>query len=138
MMANPSSRDLQGLRAAVLGSTSGIGRAVALALAEAGADVIVHGRSSREAAEEVAAEVRRLGGRSHVLMADLADRDAGDRLVDEAWDALGRARRLAPDRRGRHPDRRRPPGSRSTRSSTRSGPSTSSPRSGSAATSAGG
>ena len=40
-----SPRELQGLRAAVLGSTSGIGRAVALALAEAGADVIVHGRS---------------------------------------------------------------------------------------------
>ena len=37
--------DLKGLRTAVLGSTSGIGRAVALALADAGADVIVHGRS---------------------------------------------------------------------------------------------
>ena len=38
----------------MLGSTTGIGRAVALALADAGADVIIHGRSSREAAEEVA------------------------------------------------------------------------------------
>jgi 3-oxoacyl-[acyl-carrier protein] reductase len=76
---------LQGLRAAVLGSTSGIGRAVALALAEAGADVIIHGRASTEAAQRVAEEVRRLGGRSHVLMADLADRAAGDRLVDDAW-----------------------------------------------------
>src|SRR3954464_15997918 len=76
---------LPGLRAAVLGSTSGIGRAVALALAEAGADVIVHGRSSRDDAERVAAEVRDRGGRSHVLLADLADRDAGDRLADLAW-----------------------------------------------------
>jgi 3-oxoacyl-[acyl-carrier protein] reductase len=76
---------MQGLRAAVLGSTSGIGRAVALALAEAGADVIVHGRISRAAADRLAAEIRDLGGRSHVLMADLADRDAGDRLVDDAW-----------------------------------------------------
>ena len=41
-----SARELQGVRAAVLGSTSGIGRAVALALAAAGADVIIHGRSS--------------------------------------------------------------------------------------------
>ena len=38
------------VRIAVLGSTSGIGRAVALALAGAGADVIVHGRSQHEAA----------------------------------------------------------------------------------------
>jgi 3-oxoacyl-[acyl-carrier protein] reductase len=85
-MANSlASRDLQGLRAAVLGSTSGIGRAVALALAEAGSDVLIHGRRSRDAAEMVAAEVRRLGGRSHVLMADLADRAAGDGLADDAW-----------------------------------------------------
>jgi 3-oxoacyl-[acyl-carrier protein] reductase len=85
MAGPPGSRALEGQRAAVLGSTSGIGRAVALALAEAGADVIVHGRASPDAAEEVAAEVRRFGGRSHVLMADLADRAAGDRLADEAW-----------------------------------------------------
>jgi 3-oxoacyl-[acyl-carrier protein] reductase len=81
-----SPRDLQGVRAAVLGSTSGIGRAVALALAEAGADVIVHGRSSQPEAAEVAAAVRAAGGRSHVLMADLSDRRAGDRLLAEAWD----------------------------------------------------
>ncbi|MDR3632646.1 MAG: SDR family NAD(P)-dependent oxidoreductase [Isosphaeraceae bacterium] len=73
------------MRCAVLGATSGIGRATALALAEAGADVLVHGRRSRDAAETVSEAVRRLGGRSRVLMADLADRAAGDRLVDEAW-----------------------------------------------------
>jgi 3-oxoacyl-[acyl-carrier protein] reductase len=73
----------------VLGSTTGIGRAVALALADAGADVMIHGRSSREAAEGVAGEVRERGGRAQVLMADLADRAAGDRLVEEAWDLWG-------------------------------------------------
>jgi 3-oxoacyl-[acyl-carrier protein] reductase len=82
---NPGAGDLKNYRAAVLGSTSGIGKAVAMALAEAGADVIVHGRSSRDAAEEVAAAVRDRGGRSEVMMADLADRKAGDRLVEEAW-----------------------------------------------------
>ena len=82
-------RELTGLRAAVLGSTSGIGRAVALSLARAGADVIVHGRSSREAAEGVAAEARAFGVRSEVLMADLADREAGDRLVEAAWETWG-------------------------------------------------
>ena len=81
--------NLKGLRAAVLGSTSGIGRATALALAAAGADVVVHGRRSRGDAEAVAAEVRRLGGRSVVLMADLGDRAAGDKLVADAWDAWG-------------------------------------------------
>lgn len=81
--------ELAGLRAAVLGSTSGIGRAVALALGEAGADVIVHGKSSRGAAEEVAGLVRLFGGRSEVLMADLGDRGQGDRLVDRAWGLWG-------------------------------------------------
>jgi 3-oxoacyl-[acyl-carrier protein] reductase len=77
--------ELTGCRAAVLGSTSGIGRAVALSLADAGADVIVHGRSSRDAALAVADAVRLRGRRAGVLMADLADRAAGLRLVDEAW-----------------------------------------------------
>jgi 3-oxoacyl-[acyl-carrier protein] reductase len=81
--------ELQGVRAAVLGSTSGIGRAVALALAEAGADVVVHGRSSRKAAEDVAAKVRALGRRSQVIMADLSDRAVGDRLLEEAWGVWG-------------------------------------------------
>lgn len=59
-------------------------------MAEAGADVIVHGRARREAAEEVAAACRHLsGGRAEVLMADLADRAAGDRLVEEAWGLWG-------------------------------------------------
>ncbi len=73
-MANPN-RELMGVRAAVPGSTSGIGRAVALDLAGAGADVIVHGASSRPKADEVASRCRELGVRSEVLMADLADRD---------------------------------------------------------------
>ncbi|WZO99887.1 SDR family oxidoreductase [Isosphaeraceae bacterium EP7] len=84
MALNPI-RELAGLRVAVLGATSGIGRSVALALAEAGADVIVHGRSSKDAAYQVAQEVQSLGGRSKVIMADLADRGAGDRLVEQAW-----------------------------------------------------
>jgi 3-oxoacyl-[acyl-carrier protein] reductase len=89
MASNRSRADLQGCRTAVLGSTSGIGRAVALALAEAGADVIVHGRRSLRAAEEVADLVRAGGGRAAVLMADLADRAAGDSLVDDAWSCWG-------------------------------------------------
>jgi 3-oxoacyl-[acyl-carrier protein] reductase len=89
MSSNRSNADLRGYRTVVLGATAGIGKAVALALAGAGADVIVHGRTSRAAAEEVASLVRDLGGRAAVLMADLADRAAGDRLVDDAWALWG-------------------------------------------------
>jgi len=53
-------RELAGLRALVTGSTGGIGRAIALELAQGGADVIVHGRSA-DAAEATAYEVRRAG-----------------------------------------------------------------------------
>jgi 3-oxoacyl-[acyl-carrier protein] reductase len=83
--ADCGNSELKGTRAAVLGATSGIGRAVACALGRAGADVIVHGGSSLQSAREVFGELRTLGVRSEVLMADLRNRDAGDRLVDRAW-----------------------------------------------------
>jgi 3-oxoacyl-[acyl-carrier protein] reductase len=89
MSANQTVDDLRGSRTAVLGATSGIGRAVALALAGAGADVIIHGRQSLAHAETVAAEVREKGCRTAVLLADLADRTAGDRLVNDAWNLWG-------------------------------------------------
>jgi 2-amino-4-hydroxy-6-hydroxymethyldihydropteridine diphosphokinase len=83
-------RELLGLRALVTGSTGGIGRAIALCLAAAGADVIVHGRRSPSRAEEVAAEVRRRGGRAAVLLADLRDGVACDDLAERAWQQWGR------------------------------------------------
>jgi 3-oxoacyl-[acyl-carrier protein] reductase len=85
----PADKELQGLRAAVLGSTTGIGRAVALTLARAGAEVIVHGKSSVDKAHRVAAEARAFGVRAEVLMADLEDRRACDRLAIEAWEVWG-------------------------------------------------
>jgi 3-oxoacyl-[acyl-carrier protein] reductase len=78
-------RELAGRRALVTGSTSGIGRAIALELAGGGADVIIHGRRSREIAEEVAHEVGIRGGRSAVSIADLADPAGCRRLAGEAW-----------------------------------------------------
>jgi 3-oxoacyl-[acyl-carrier protein] reductase len=82
-------RELAGRRAVVTGSTSGIGQAIALELAAAGADVIVHGRHSRQAAEETAARVRLAGVRSEVRLADLSDAEACRRLVEEAWQCWG-------------------------------------------------
>ncbi len=89
MPPSSSLPNLTGLRMAVLGSTTGIGRATALALAEAGADVIVHGRTRSRAAEDVASAIRGLGRKAEILPADLADRCAGDDLVDAAWSLWG-------------------------------------------------
>lgn len=75
--------------AVVTGNTSGIGRAIALALAADGADVLVHGRNAAAAAT-VAAEIEAMGRRAPIILADLADPAEIDRLVDEAWAALGR------------------------------------------------
>jgi 3-oxoacyl-[acyl-carrier protein] reductase len=60
----------------VTGSSSGIGRAIALRLASAGYDVVVHCRASRDKADAVAAEVRVLGRAARVLQFDVADRAA--------------------------------------------------------------
>ena len=88
--AGPSpGRELAGMRALVTGSTRGIGRAVALELARGGADVIVHGRRAPETAEAVAEEMRRAGARAAVLLADLRDRTACQRLAEQAWEVWG-------------------------------------------------
>lgn len=60
----------------VTGSSSGIGRAIALRLARAGHDVVVHCRASRAKAEAVAQEIAALGRQSRVLQFDVADRAA--------------------------------------------------------------
>ncbi len=78
-------RELAGRRALVTGSTSGIGRAIALELAAGGADAIVHGRRSRQSAEETAERIRLYGVRGEVCMADLSEVDACHRFVGEAW-----------------------------------------------------
>jgi NAD(P)-dependent dehydrogenase (short-subunit alcohol dehydrogenase family) len=79
-------RELNGMCALVTGSTSGIGRAIALEFAAAGANVLIHGRRSAVAAEAVAADVRRRGGDSALFMADLRDPHECRRLADWAWD----------------------------------------------------
>ncbi len=83
--AKSDGRELAGLRAFVAGSSSGIGRAVALELAEAGADLIVHGHRSHESVEAVAKELRLFGGNVESLVADIADPGECERLVADAW-----------------------------------------------------
>ncbi len=67
--------DLTGKTALVTGGSRGIGRATALCLAEAGADVIVNYAKSRSAAAEVAEEIRALGRRTAIVKADVGTND---------------------------------------------------------------
>jgi 3-oxoacyl-[acyl-carrier protein] reductase len=78
-------RELAGKRALVTGSTSGIGRAIALELASAGADVLIHGRRSLDRAEETAQACRQRGVRADVLLGDVGDADACQSLSRDAW-----------------------------------------------------
>jgi len=84
-----SGRELEGLRAFVTGSTSGIGRAIAIELARGGADVIVHGRKSVDEASQAAEQIRSLGSQAGIFMADLTKPDACDRMVENAWNLWG-------------------------------------------------
>lgn len=86
-MINSSLLPLAGQHVVVTGSSSGIGRAIALACAHAGARVLVHGRNA-EAATAVAAEISALGQRAALLLADLAQPSVLSAFVDDAWAAL--------------------------------------------------
>jgi 2-dehydro-3-deoxy-D-gluconate 5-dehydrogenase len=80
---------LDGQKALVTGASKGIGAAIALALAEAGADVACHGNS--HAPGETADKVRALGRQSLAVQGDLADRNAPNTLVAEV---LGKFERI--------------------------------------------
>lgn len=73
----------------ITGAARRIGRAIALDLARHGWSIVVHCNTSRDAAEEVAAEVRELGGEAAVVRADLADESDVAGLVDASASALG-------------------------------------------------
>lgn len=75
--------------ALVTGASSGIGRAVALALAEAGARVCVHGHRHMAEAEGLAERISRRGGEAIAAEADVTSSDDVDRLVRTVVDAFG-------------------------------------------------
>jgi 3-oxoacyl-[acyl-carrier protein] reductase len=80
---------LGGLTAVVTGSSTGIGRAIALRLAAGGAHCLVHARHSRADAEAVARAVREQDVEAHVVLCDLADASTHDALVESAWNWRG-------------------------------------------------
>ena len=83
-----TSFDLTGRTALVTGASRGIGRAVAVGLARAGADLALSARDEARL-EEVRAEVEALGRRAVVLPADVTDAAACARLADDSIAALG-------------------------------------------------
>ena len=85
-----SRRELESKVAIVTGSVRGIGRAIALAFADAGASVTVNGRRSAEAANEIASEIEAAGGRARVHLADVSDPDQARGLIEETVAAFGR------------------------------------------------
>jgi glucose 1-dehydrogenase len=81
--------DLAGRSALVTGSSRGIGRAIALALAEFGADVAVHCATRVADAEEVAEQARSFGVRSLVVQADIGEAAGPGQLVEAVTQSLG-------------------------------------------------
>lgn len=81
--------DLSGKKALVTGASTGIGRAIALALARNGADVAVNYCSSQAAAEETARAIRALGRACPVVQADVSKKPEVQRLFAEVEAAFG-------------------------------------------------
>ena len=89
-MASPIAPELAGRVALVTGAGRNIGRAIALALADAGAAVVVNARRSQDEIDAVADEIGRGGGRALAALADVTDPAAVARMVDAARARFGR------------------------------------------------
>jgi len=81
---------LQGRVALVTGSSSGIGRGIAIGFAKEGADVIVNYNTSKDFAEETANIIKNLGRKAVVIQANVAKLGEVIRLVDKAWSEFGK------------------------------------------------
>src|ERR1700754_2750676 len=84
-----ANNELTGKVAIVTGAGRNIGRAIALALADGGASVVVNARSNRAEAEAVAREIESSGGRALVHIGDVADATAVRAMADAAVKQFG-------------------------------------------------
>src|SRR6202790_3475783 len=83
-------KELDGKVAIVTGAGGNIGRAIALALAEGGASIVVNARGNRAEAEAVMREIESAGGKALVHLGDVADAAAVQAMADMAVKQLGR------------------------------------------------
>jgi 3-oxoacyl-[acyl-carrier protein] reductase len=83
-------KELAGRVAVVTGAGRNIGRAIALALADAGASVVVNGLSNAEAVDGVVREIEALGGKALPAIADVADEAAVSAMIAAAAQRFGR------------------------------------------------
>jgi 3-oxoacyl-[acyl-carrier protein] reductase len=89
-MSDTASRPFAGRTALITGSGQNIGRAIALAFARLGANVVLNGHRNQAAIDAVAAEVRTLGANALAVLADVADPAAVQLMVDQATAAFGK------------------------------------------------
>ena len=89
-MSDAASKPFAGRTALITGSGQNIGRAIALAFARLGANVVVNGHRNQAAIDAVAAEVRTLGANALAVLADVADPVAVQLMVDQATAAFGK------------------------------------------------
>jgi len=82
--------NLEGRVAVVTGASLGIGRAAAVALGRAGAQVVVNYRSNAEAAEEVVQAIRDAGSRAVAVQADVADHFAVEQMIERTVEEFGK------------------------------------------------
>jgi 3-oxoacyl-[acyl-carrier protein] reductase len=85
-----ATNDLQGRVAIVTGSARNIGRAIARALADAGAAVVINAKSSAAEAEAVARDIRDAGGKATAKLADVGIPDGAESLIATAVESFGR------------------------------------------------
>jgi len=81
--------DLSGKTALVTGASRGMGRAAALALGKAGAQVLVHYSSGAKEAEAVVAEIRKTGARADAIQVDLSAADGAHNLASKVRSIVG-------------------------------------------------
>ncbi len=81
---------IEGKIAFVTGASRGIGRAIALTLAAAGADVAINYAGNTAAAEEVASEIRKMGRRALILQGDVSQTEAAASMLEAVIAEFGR------------------------------------------------
>jgi len=96
-----TNQELAGRVAVVTGAGRNIGRAIALALADAGAAVVANGRSNRAAVDAVAGEIEANGGKALAVIADVTDQAAVERMAAATVERFGRIDILVNNAAGR-------------------------------------